>query len=656
MTICSRVRMAITQAGNMLKKIFKAGGKVLIMMMLGLLILSFALWGVGDVLRGNTNTAVAVIDGEEISEQALRSRLQKEISYMRNYFGNAINDEVIQSLGLEKKALRDLVNETLLRQETDRLGIILGDKVAVKEIASNESFRATNGEFNAQAFKQFLNNQKESEASYTYKLKKALARQLLMDSLTAAPIIPDEIAEMVYKYENEQRKLSLLKIPFNMIQSVGSPDESELIEYFDREKTKFAAPEYREVTYIVLDKKTAKAEEQITEDDLKQAYEDRLYEFTTPEKRRILHINFDDEETAKQAKTELVAGKDFLQIAKEKVGQDEEDTKFGEVTKAELLKEIGEVAFALSEGGTSDPVESDLGWHIVKVEEIIIAKQKPYSKVKAGLRKDLIENSSEEIIYSLSTQLEDALAGGTTLEEAGREIGVKVKKIETINEEGKTQIGREVANIPSDESFLTTIFATMEGTESELMRNDKDSGYFVVRVDSVTMSRIKALDEVKGLVISKWKEDKKQELLTGLAKQAADLAKGGEKLASIKAQIAKGNEATKKYKAVIVGLAKVEKANPITRTPKVGEGELPAGLVGEAFTLKRGESSVYYQTVDNSFVVGLLDEIIPAQESAEKIKATQKNLAFDFADDIWEQYLNYLRLNYSIKLYEKNVQ
>mgnify|MGYP002784354880 CR=1 FL=1 len=645
----------------MLKKIMELSSKFFVALLLGLLVLSFSIWGVGDVFRSNVSDAVAIVGEQEISEGEFRQAMNREVDHMKQNFGDQLTPDVLKSLNIHKRIINQLVNDKLLSQEAQEIGLVFGDKPALQQIASVPQFRNEDGSFNAEAFHQFLRGQGHSEAGFIKMISDTTARQVLIDVVTNNAFVSEGLVKKIYEYENEKRKVSTVILPTNLISEIREPTTEEIADFYEKEKSKFSTMEYRDVSYLVLNSEAVDVEKEINEDSLKQSYQAHIRDYTTPEKRNLLNIIFESKEAADEAYQQIKSGKDFYGVAKDLANQDKAETALGYLAKEDLLPEISEKIFSLAKDEVSEPLESSFGWHVVKLLDIKPEQVEPIEKVKNELRQKLIVEKSEEIVYSLSAKLEDLLAAGSSLEEAANELGLKLNKTGMINSAGVLkERGELTKNMPRYSNFLSVAFATEEGQSSSLEQGEDGKSYFVLKVDEVIEPRTKALDEVKGNVISAWKQAKSRELLGGLAEGVVESLKASGdnvNIEEINKKIKAGNEETQKYSAKIAGEALLKNFDSLKRSPDENTTDYPASFFEEVFALKKGDASGYHEKVNKDLVVGKVIEIISAnyKKDADGLGQIEQTLSYDASEDMWEQYLLYLRSKFPVKIIEEKI-
>lgn len=637
----------------MANKLVNYTGKFLISLLVILLVLSFAFWGVGDVMRGTANMAVAKVGNEEIPEADYRKLLNQEYEKLRQTFGGNVDPAAFESLGIGPRLLQQMIDETLVSGHARELGIYFSSDPIKVEIRNAPAFQTEQGQFDPDAFRRYLYTLNETEESFLEKVQEGLQGQALIESLTLALPVTDELTQAMYALEHEERTLRVLEIPSDYVASVGEPADAELTAYYAQNKEKFASPEIRSATVALLDDDAIKEETAVSEEELKTLYEERKKDFVVPEKRKVQLMVFGDEAKASVAIAALNEGKDFLSVAKEVAEQEKDETEYGEVSEFDLFPELGAAIFALKEGAyTASPVQSDLGWHVAKVTGITPATELDSDQVIPLLRDELQASRRDEVLHSLSTQLEDALAGGATLEEAAERSGARIEKFTRIVREEEQQKSAAV-----DPEMVNLIFSTPESQMSDVRRLTDDAGFYVLRVDSVAPRREKALDEVKGSVIQAWKAFKRREVLAMLATQARAeaISKGGKDvLAAAQKLLAADAPLVKAMDVKVKGTVEISKERTLTRgTVPASEDALPPALLQQVFTQKEGEITEPVATPDGDWVIAHISSVKKAMQPDEQVLPSYKErLRFAYMQDVWSQMTSYLRMQTPVEIFE----
>src|SRR5258708_3086170 len=421
----------------------KAAG-IVVKVLFSILVLSFAVWGLGDYsfLRRSDPTALTV-DNLKIPASALDQQYRSEMDRLRRTFGQ-IDPETARQFGLMDQVIQRLVTQTVLDRAAQRLGVRIGDDVPRTRLMSHPQLKGPDGRFDAARFRQILSQNNLSEAGFIAMLRQDLSRSVVTEAVSAGARRPDALVDRLYRYRNERRGGETVFVPASAFPDVGKPDDAQLQATYDDNHDRFTAPEYRKLTVARVGPEEVLPKITITDQQIEDEYRARLSEFGTPEQRDVDQLLYTDEAAAKAAAEKLKSGTSFDQLATDNK-QTPEQTHIGAVTSSELMPELTNVIFALPEGGTSEPVHSPFGWHIVRVAKIVPGKEPGLAEVKDKVATDLKQRLAAYDAYDYSTKLEDAVANDPSREESAPKVCMTVIKVAAIDAQGRDPDGKPVS-------------------------------------------------------------------------------------------------------------------------------------------------------------------------------------------------------------------
>lgn len=607
-------------------------------LLLAFLVLTFAVWGIEDMVRQPAyRMTVATVGNTKVSMLEYQRAVRQETENLRQMLGTQYTPEIAKQLQIERRALQPLLQKALLKQETEALGISPGDADVVRRIRANSGFQDSKGNFDKSRFEAALRNAGYSEKSYVETMRQEIAAGLLMDTLSVPVKAPDIAVETLYKAREGKRTATIYTLGESLV-NVPAPDEAALETYYKDHGQAFSVPEYRTVSYVVINPADVHASVKISEEDILAAYKERIDEFKRPEQRVTDQLIYDGEADAKKAYDLLKSGKSFDEVAKTTAITNKGATSLGKVQKSNVLEEATSQVFSIAAGEITTPVKSPFGWHIFRVRSIEPPSTAPLDDVRGLLEKDVKQRTQEEAGSKLMNHLEDALAGGSSLSEAAKEFHLKLQTIGPIAQDGKSPNGSAV-KLPDLDHFLDTTFKTEEKTESPLI-NASGGRYYILSVDTVTPARLKALSEVRGEVTAAWQKQarakKLHELASETAKQIADKSTRGSALNKIKTAY----------------------SGALSRSSdKAGGLTLPNVLVADVFSRAPGESTDAYALSSGEYAIAVAGEHIAAgmmdKTAADKLR---NGLERDMQQERMEQYLAYLMKKYPVEVNESLLQ
>lgn len=597
----------------------------------GLLVVSFAVWGIEDMFTLATSSASPIFEvgSLEGDEDVIRDEVRRQIRRLRPMFGNQFTVDQAKALGIVESVVQRQIDDTALRLASQGMGIEISDDLVSKEIRNTPGFQAF-GSFDQARFQRFLNENLMTEARYIAAIRGELSNNQLLDSFTSKTA-PKMLVDSVYRHRQEKRIAETIVVSDSTQQKISEPDQPTLIGYHKDKASLFTAPEYRALSVVRLNAADLAGEILVADNEVKEAYKARVDEFTTPETRNVKQMIVAEEADAKRASEALSQGRDFAAVAMEIAKMDATAIDLGRVGRADMpFPELTDAVFALKSGESSAPQKSPLGWHVFSVNGIQLGGTKTFDGVKDRLTKDIAMEMAIDSLFELANKLEDSLGGGATLEETASQLNLKVVKFDAVDRSGKGKDSKPISNLPGGD-FIGIAFSTEEGAESPLSEIGND-GYFVLRVDGITAPVLKPLDTIKAEVIQAWKDEKRAEK----SKQAAT------------AIVARVNSGTLLNAIASEMGLEIMTSPALTRQPGKNSGSLPQPLVDKIFSLSKGEAAMARS--GSGYAVGRLKEVTTAVPAADKegLDKISDQLGLALQEDIFTQLAGGLRDRYGV--------
>jgi len=620
----------------MLQSMRKSAKSWVMVVLFGLLILSFAVWGIGDVLRPGVRgtTALATVGSIKITFDDFRRELTQTIENQRRRLGITLTFRQAYQLGLANQVLQNMINEQLLSLGAKDVGVVVSDELVSRQIRADRNFRNRFDEFDRSIFLQVLERARLTEGGYVAVRRGEIARGQVTGVVVASKALPRSLVNRLFRYRNEQRIADIVVIADSSIKSVPTPNETEIAAYHKKNAKVFTAPELRQVSAIILTPAAIASEVGVSEAELKKAYNERSSEFVTKEKRAIDQLLFTDEATAKKAHAALKKGQSFEKVAKEIAKQSSGPLSLGTVEKDGLpLKALGDAAFQLKKDAFSDPVKSDLGWHILRVTKIVAGTAQPFEKVKQKLKADIQKDRASDLLVKLTNQIEDNLGSGATLEETAKKFNIKIRKISAIDRRGNNADGKKIKELPAGSEFLSRIFELDDGEDSGMVETSAGAS-FVARIDKISKPALRPITKVRARVVAAIKAQRRRDQALKRAKAIMEKLKGGFTLAAI----------AKKENLAVRTTA------PFKRDGRAGGANVSGALVTKLFKAKRGQTVM--AEVKDGVTLGALKDVREAEPSkdADEVKKLRTSLARDFNVDFLSAFSGALKDRHKVEI------
>jgi peptidyl-prolyl cis-trans isomerase D len=577
----------------MLQAIRSRAGSLVVKIFFGLLILTFGVWGIGDIFRNRpTDTVIATVGDQNIRAEELQAALRPALERLSARFGSAIDLQQAKKLGIVDEVLEELIERNLADQEAARLRLDISDEVIRNAITDNPRFRTPDGRFDRTLFNTVLAQNRLSEDQFVAMMRRDIPRNDLFQALTAGVVAPQSMVDLLYRYRNEKRIADIVALPMAEAADVGQPSETDLTAFYDGHQDLFRTPEYREFALASLTPADIAQGIEIPEGKLKEEFDQRQDEFQVPEQREVQQILAPSEEKAKEAEAALAAGKDWRDVATTIAGQDPETIDLGLMRREEMPRLLSDIVFDLPLNKSSEPVKSPLGWHILRVVKIEPPVDQTFEQVKPKLEVELARAEAEDRIYKIANRVDDALASGAALADVAAKFGLTMTEVAAADIGGHDFDGKPVAlPLPAD-TVLKLVFATGSGQTSRVTESP-DGGILAVRVSKITPPAVKPLAEVKDRAIAAWQTEKRREAVANTAEELATAVKPDIRLSAV----ASGK-----------GL-KVATSPALPRQPDRNDATPPA-LVAKLFAAKPGEV-VTAADATGSYVAQLSEVKVP---------------------------------------------
>ncbi len=569
----------------MLRGIHKASstwaGKAVLAIIMGFLVISFAIWGIGDIFRGYGRYAVATIGSAEISIEQFRQYYNDRIQRFSRQLGKPISPAEARALGLDRQILGQMVAETTLDQQARAMRLGLSNEAIASRIQSDPAFNGTDGKFSRLRFEQVIRDAGFTEARFVAEQRNVMLRRQIAQSISGEMRVPDLAIKAIDQYRNEKRDVDYLALGPAQAGTVPTPSEETLKKYYDAHKALFRAPEYRKITLLSLSSQALANPESVTDAEARAYYEQHKAEYGRPEKREVSQILFPNEAEAKAAREKIAAGTSFADIAKAR-GLKASDTALGMITRSQIIDPaVAEAAFSLKTGEVSQPVKGNFGTVLVAVGKIEPGEQKSYADVETEIKKTLAERKALTTVSDLRDKIEDEKASGATLAEVGKKLNLKTRTIEAVDRAGNGPDDKPVPDLPKTPNVVNAAFSSDVGVDNEALQLP-DGGYLYYDVNGITPSHDRAFDSIKDKVEKRWRDDEIAKRLKEKADALLAKLKAG---ATLKAMADEN--------ALQVQTAKdVQRGKPGFAPPRLVQAAFvtPQGVAGET----QGQSATEY--------------------------------------------------------------
>ncbi|MGA9659940.1 MAG: SurA N-terminal domain-containing protein [Asticcacaulis sp.] len=584
---------------------------------MGLLIASFAVFGLSDVFNKMGADNVVTAGDRKITAADFKSRYD---TFKKNYpeqnQGQTFTNEEFVAAGQHVRMLNELADQTAFSAWLDSLGVRPSAKMIVADIAKIPAFfNSVTGRFDKDTYTQLLRQNNLTETSFEESISDEIAAQQFLSSIAAGFKAPRIYAAAEAATAMQNRDASFFVISDRNITMPSPPTDADLKTFYQSRLTQLQMPEIRTASIVQFSPQAYMQDIKVDEDALQKMYKDRLAMLATPETRSFTVITAQNAKDATAISEALKGGQTPQDAAKAHNGQviTYDSKPQSEVTDAK----IASAAFAMKSGDTSGAVQGSLGYAVIKMGDIKIGSTPSFDSVRAQLADEYVKEQAANRVNKDSNAFSDAMRAGDDFAATAAKLGLKVHQLDPMTAQGKT------SNPQADYSKFATLVKDIFDLSSVGSASDVEEmgegQYFAVRLDAIKPAGAPPLDEIKGELAQYWMADKVSTAITAKAEEVMARLNKGESFSAVAASLG----------------AKIETRKGMNRAT-VQQANLPEALVGRIFVAKAGD---HFSVPLNQFnvAIGQLDAVqqadIKAANSMASVVRTQisQEIAKDLA-------------------------
>jgi peptidyl-prolyl cis-trans isomerase D len=621
---------------SMLDALRRGSTGIIAKLLFGILVLSFAIWGVADVFTGAGQGSLAKVGGQEIRVEDFQRSYQNELRVISQQAGQRITPEQARAAGLDNRVLAQLIAWAAVETHARNLDLGLSDQALADAMMSDPSFKGPDGKFSRMQFENILNQLNLSERGFLALRRRDELREQITNAIINGVAVPDAMIDLINSWREEKRVVDYFNINADKI-TVPPPDDAKLKATYEANKGEFSTPEYRKLGLLVLSVDSLKGKMDVSDAEAQANYEDTKQNYNIPERRRVQQIAFKDRAAAEAAKKAIAGGKSFGDVAKE-AGAKDADIDLGLISKDKLIDpKIADAVFSLQKDAVSDVIEGRFATVIVRVSDIQPAVTRTYADVKDEVRDKVAKKKATDQLQTVIDQVEDNRSAGKPLKDIASEMKLEYLDVPGVDRFNKApDADRAAINLPDSVAVINAAFESQPGVENEPIEL-RDGGFVWFDVLDVTEKKVKPFDQVKEEVRKVAINNERTRLIAELANKLIERADKGEAMATL---------------ATEAGAPKAETSQPFTRTTEA-QG-LPKDAVTKAFTLAKDRAGSALTADAKTRVVFKVTQITPAPApTTEQRDKIVKDLRNQLADETLSEYVIALQKQLGTHINEK---
>lgn len=418
--------------------------KRLVQIVLAIIILPFAFWGVDSYRRSGDTEAPATVNGNKITQQDFENALRQQQERLRQMLGGNVDASMFETPEMKRAVLDNLVAQRLLVEQARSAGLVVSDDQLAQIIQSVDAFQV-NGAFDKKRYEEALASQSMSPMMFEARLRDDLLGQQMRDAYVQNGFASGSVADNIIRLNEQQRLVAVSGISFRSFVGKTQVEESDLKKYYEQNQKEFQTAEQAKVEYVMLSADGLSSEVQVTADDARQYYEAHQGDFGAPEQRQAAHILIAVAQAAPRAEQDAARAKaeqllkqvrqnpaKFAELAKlnsQDPGSAAGGGDLGFFGRGMMVKPFEDAVFSLKAGEISGLVQSDFGYHIIKLLAIKPSGGKPFEAVRPEIEDRLRQQKAADMFAELAEKFSNTVyEQSDTLKPAAELAGSKIEQ------------------------------------------------------------------------------------------------------------------------------------------------------------------------------------------------------------------------------------
>jgi peptidyl-prolyl cis-trans isomerase D len=464
-----------------------------------LIVPSFVLVGVSSYKNGGAAAnEVAIVDGQKITQIEFEQAQRQQMDRFRGMLGDKFDPKMFETAEAKQAILENLVAERTLNAEIAREHLTVDDATLQKSILEINAFKRPDGSFDMEQYKSALAMQGMSPAMFDARMRHDLALQQLNGAIQNTAFAPRSVAARLSDINDQEREVQELILPVADFTAQAKVSDEMVKAYYEKNAAMFQLPEQAKVEYVVFDAAAVESLVSVSDAEVADAYKANLKKFTTPEQRSASHILVNvkkgmssAEKAAAKAKAEAIlaevkkAPADFAKIAtakSEDASSAQAGGDLGVIERGALPSAVENAIDKLKEGEIAGPVESDFGYHIVKLTKLVPATVRPLEEAKTEIASELKKQKMSNKYKELAEQFTDTLfEQADSLKPVADKLKLKVETVSNLSRTPSPVLGNAPYN---NAKFLKAVFT------DEVIKNKHNSEAVEVAPTTLIAGRV----------------------------------------------------------------------------------------------------------------------------------------------------------------------
>ena len=509
-----------------------------------LICIPFALWGVNEYFSAASQVIVAEVNGDELELKEFQQGYQRYRQQLQSMLGGQI-PAAFHEDRLKEQSLNQMVAALLEQQTAAEAGMRVGDRQVSKTIQSLPAFQR-DGKFARDLYERQIEANGMTPAVFEEKVRRDLLTEQLRQAVAATAFVSKKDADWVAAGDAEKRAIAYINLSAEPVKAALQIKDEDVLAYYEKHRDRYMSPELVKVLYIELSLTDMAKEVAVNEDAVKAYYDAHAANFTVPEQRRARHIliqlakdaSASDEAAARTRALEILgqarSGQSFETLARERsedIGSKAQGGDLGFFGQGVMDPAFDKTVFEMKPGELSEPVRSRFGYHIIRLEEIKAGSTKGFDEARADVEKAYRREQAERQFFDQAEQLATlTFENPDTLEVAAKQLGLSVQESDFFPRTGG-------AGIAAQEKVFDAAFSpeVLEERGNSEVLDLGDDRAVVLRVKEHRPAERRKLDELRSEIVSTIQSEKAKTMTEERGKALLKRLQDGEDRAKLAA-------------------------------------------------------------------------------------------------------------------------
>lgn len=611
----------------------------IVKVLFAIIVLSFALWGVGDYFSGESAVTVAEVGDETIHQRPFQRRVQQQRNRLQEQLGAEMGGRISEQPQFRQRILRQMIQSRLLAQEVARLGLTASDEAVARQVHQQAAFQR-GGEFDAETYRNALSRAGQTPAKFEERIRQDLAASHLRRLLQEGSVVAEPELARAYRVRNERRAVHYAALAPEDFRDGIAADEDALRTYYDSHQDRYKRSARARVRWVELSPRTYRAATP-DEEELRAFYQENKDRFSGSEERRARHILLqlpgdasqdqvaEARERARELAEEARGGADFAELARQNSEgpSASEGGDLGWFARGDMVEAFDEEVFAMEPDSVSDPVRSRFGFHVIRLEDVRGDDAPAFAEVREKVAEEWRAEQGADRLFERLPTFKDLLYTRDSLETVAEEFDLEIHGPVWVPAKGSLPDA-----LPGDESVRETALKTQPGRNSDAV--ELDSTRFVgLHVLDQQPAQTRPFEAVRDRVAEDYRRDQARKRAREAASELAGAVDGGSLAAAAREQ----------------GVT-VQEVGPLDR--EGARRELPGELPEAAFSAPTGEARTA-SLPDGGQAVLVVDEVLrpdPSEMSDGERRRLVDELRRSRGQARLEGYLEHLRERFPVRI------